>query len=316
LTKFLAGRWTKLVVPPSFSGLSSHTVTGTGNGGALIVGGENGPRTLVPSEQALWRYQHGTLSRGDGGFAILGHSSVAVGNLVYTFGGRYGGTMGVGDDLAELWRFDSIWSQVDVLGRKPTPRSYHAAASRGSSIFVFGGCSDHDRLNDLWKFDTKEAQWEMLHAGGPEACPSPRGGSALVSTSDDRLYCLFGYSGTELHDCWRFDLVSRKWFQLPPALPGARSVFAHCFSAGEILVFAGEGTPSAQGHEGAGSFHRDLFSFNPSDEVWREIPQTGERPCARGWTEMSAVGETTILLVGGLSEGNVRLADAYLLDLV
>jgi hypothetical protein len=35
----------------------------------------------------------------------------------------------------------------------------------GDDLFVFGGCALHDRLNDLWRYNSMTGKWEELHNG-------------------------------------------------------------------------------------------------------------------------------------------------------
>lgn len=74
-----AARWTKVVVPSTFGGVSSHTVSSIAPGVVIVCGGEDGPRTLVNPELSLWKYEKGTFApvKQDKSQAVtlLGHTS-------------------------------------------------------------------------------------------------------------------------------------------------------------------------------------------------------------------------------------------------
>ena len=66
-------------------------------------------------------------------------------------------------------------------GETPCPRSFHAMASVGRSIYIFGGCGpEGKRLNDLYEFNVDSNVWTR-HESGPMA---GRGGAGLVVSSD------------------------------------------------------------------------------------------------------------------------------------
>jgi len=61
---------------------------------------------------------------------------------------------------ADLYCYDmhtNTWSTPApaVEGPMPPSRSFHTACACGDLMFIFGGCGEGGRLNDLWKFDTK-----------------------------------------------------------------------------------------------------------------------------------------------------------------
>lgn len=56
----------------------------------------------------------------------------------------------------------SQWTRAEAKGALPEPRSFHAMAAVGSSLFIFGGCGTGSRLNDLHRFDTDALEWEQM----------------------------------------------------------------------------------------------------------------------------------------------------------
>jgi N-acetylneuraminic acid mutarotase len=228
--------------------------------------------------------------------------------------------MGQGDDLNDLWAFNekSGWSVIEVKSAvRPSPRSYHAGTSTAKHLFVFGGCSGHDRINDLWRFDLKTSMWEQLHAGGDGSDhPSVRGGAMLFAPSEEEIYVICGFAGKELGDAWRFNVETRTWHQIPTGGMPARSVAACANLDGKAIIFGGERDPSADGHKGAGHMRDDVYVFDPKNATWTAVECDGAKPCARGWMDWAPIGNDSLLLIGGLSEENNRLSDMYVFQLL
>lgn len=136
-----------------------------------VIGGELTPRTPLPAEvysydtrQQTW--QHWPAS-GSQPRPILGHSTTAIDSSLYMFGGR------IDDQQAEtpvneLHVYDTkqrTWSKVKpAYGEPPEPRSYHAAASIGPKLYIFGGCGEHGRLHDLHEYDSTTSSWQILQS--------------------------------------------------------------------------------------------------------------------------------------------------------
>ena len=68
--------------------------------------------------------------------------------------------------MNDLYQFDtttSTWTLEEGLGDVPPLRSFHAMASDGQRyLYIFGGCGESGRLNDLYQSDTQEHKWEQL----------------------------------------------------------------------------------------------------------------------------------------------------------
>lgn len=137
----------------------------------------------------------------------------------------------------------------------------------------------------------------------------------LFSPSENEIFVFCGFAGHELGDSWRFDVASRRWQSIPSGPLTARSVAACANLNGRAVIFGGERDPSAEGHKGAGHMLNDVFIFDPKDGSWFKVECDGDQPCARGWMDWAPSGKDSLLLVGGLSEQNERLADVYLLQI-
>ena len=311
--------WKRISAIDSFFARSSHTVTSVRDGSVFVCGGETGPRELVDASNALWNFQNEKFLAVETQeqVALLGHCAFGFEGKLVVFGGRRGGTMGEGDDFADLWEFSEGkgWQLLNVAEGAcvPRPRSYAGSASCGSTFFVFGGCSGHDRLNDLWKFDSSKGSWEELRSENDGPCP--RGGAMVFAPSSEDVYIFGGFAGKELGDVWHFS--NGKWRTIEGGTDvfTPRSVAACANLNGLAFIFGGETAPSSEGHKGAGSFSNEVVVFNPKDDGWTKVKCDGDIPEPRGWTEWDVAGENKILLVGGLSEKAERLNDAYILEI-
>lgn len=270
--------------------------------------------------------------------------------------------------------------QAPVVGNVAEEAVDEETAGYGT-FFVHGGClANGERTNDLWAFDVHTRTWTEL-----PAAPGPARGGAAIAISKSRLFRFGGFDGqseiggqldfihleVEMFDdsfsrgevaiqargSWQSiiqDNADASTNELPiePAQvwPGPRSVASfHALTLGggrEFLVLAmGEGSPSTEGHAGAGEFYGDVWAFQVpplgmttaslTDAVFQAMGRkTGEgkwfkvatrpydddnddsEPLPRGWMAsavMADLEESAIVLWGGLGPDNRRLGDGWIL---
>ena len=239
------------------------------------------------------------------------------------------------------------------------------------TIFIHGGCLAAGRAGDVWSFDVAAASWSQLE----DAPGKPRGGSCLAFTQD-RLYRFGGFDGQiELGGQLdylefakstfdnkggkgEFALFPRKgWktstFGESKNVPGNRSVAGLLpLTTGQgrnfLLLFLGERTSSSKGHDGAGAFWGDVWSYQlrpdgmtaasfkdatrqlvgakTGEDSWSqvEIPEATmleglrEHPGERGWfayAQGQDIDQTSIILWGGINGKNERLGDGWMLTI-
>lgn len=327
---------------------SSHSINAVGSK-LYVFGGEHKPREPVDNllycydlEARAWAAPVPGTAAAPAPGARVGHTAAALGGKLYVYGGRTGVDTGVGTGtgetaLGDLWEFDlaqGSWREVKAPGGPPR-RSYHAMAASDTKLYVFGGCGEAGRLNDLWEFDPLAHEGAGAWRGLPS---SPhikgRGGAGLVASADGAsLFVICGFCGHELSDAHRFDVASGGWDcpgcceeDMAAALP-ARSVFglgshacgacAACSHANHVLLFGGEVDPSTQGHEGAGAFSNDVFCMDTAHgrgaaSAWHKLQPEGQPPMPRGWFAAAAV-PGGMVVYGGNSASNERLEDMWLL---
>ena len=237
------------------------------------------------------------------------------------------------------------------------------------TIFIYGGCPASGRVSDVWAFDIASRFWSQL----PDA-PGPARGGPSLTFSRDRLYRFGGFDGEkELGGPIQFLRLTKstfddkggkgelavipstgKWESVEPSdgtpIPGDRSVAGlQPVTTGQgrhyLLLLLGERVPSSSGHEAAGNFWDDAWSFQLRPEgmtaasfkdatrqlfgaktaegTWArvDVPETSmtgstEHPGPRGWFA-SAQGHDldpcSVVLWGGVLGDNSRAGDGWIL---
>lgn len=251
---------------------------------------------------------------------------MGVGQFLYIFGGRTGGTVSFGqeeDNLVSgesgaLLAFDVLaerWELIDAPG--PEARSFHTMAVVEDKVVVYGGCGAQGRLNDLWLFDPVLRAWSLLNDGKREGSPRAKGGSSLLPLHGigGDLLLLFGFNGEQLGEVHHFNASAGTWLDVTHLqrgdVPSPRSVFASASrqapgtssprAACEVFVLGGELEPSDQGHEGAGAFTDEIYTLTVGqssgegfDYTWQRCEAGGEGAHglageARGWHASAVV---------------------------
>ena len=238
------------------------------------------------------------------------------------------------------------------------------------TLFIHAGCPASGRSSDMWAFDVASHTWAQY----PDAPGPARGGPSLAFTQN-RLYRFGGFDGENelgVQIDYLDILVSTfddkggkgemcvsprtgKWefleFPAEGTSPGNRSVAGlQPITTGQgrnyLLLFLGERDPSSSGHEGAGKFWDDVWSFQlrpdgmtaasfkdairmtvgakTAEGTWApvDIPESTKsksrqaHPGPRGWFASSGgqdLGPSNIILWGGVKPDNERAGDGWIL---
>lgn len=237
------------------------------------------------------------------------------------------------------------------------------------TIVVHGGCPASGRVSDVWAFNIASRRWSQF----PDA-PGPARGGPSLTLSQERLYRFGGFDGEkELGGPIQFlrlitstfedkggkevsavAPLNGQWESVEPPIgtpmPGDRSVAGlQPVTTGQgrhyLLLFLGERDPSSSGHEAAGKFWDDVWSFQLQPEgmtaasfkdatrrlfgaktaegTWArvDVPESSmsgntKHPGQRGWFA-SAPGQDldpcSVLLWGGVLGDNSRAGDGWIL---
>ncbi|XP_010942274.1 thiohydroximate-O-sulfate sulfur/sulfate-lyase (nitrile-forming) NSP5 isoform X3 [Elaeis guineensis] len=299
---------------------SSHAITVVGHK-AYAFGGEFSPRIPVDNKLHVFDLEDQTWSVaaavGDIPPPRVGVTMAAIGTTIYIFGGR--------DlehkELNELYSFDTctnVWMLLSSDEVGPPHRSYHSMAADEQRVYIFGGCGNAGRLNDLWAYDISDRQWIQLPS--PDESCRPRGGPGLA-VAGGKIWVVYGFSGVELDDVHCFDPISEKWTLVETSgdKPSPRSVFSTAGIGKYVIIYGGEIDPSDLGHLGAGKFSAEVFALDTETNAWKKLKDfsdASEQPGPRGWCAFSCgkiEGKEGLLVYGGNSPTNDRLDDIFFL---
>lgn len=303
---------------------SSHAIAVVGHK-VYAFGGEFSPRVPVDNQLHVFNLPDQTWSviadaKGDTPPPRVGVTMASIGHTIYVFGGRDA----THKELDDLYSFDTLtttWTHHRRLsGPGPPHRSYHSmtADHTAGRVYVFGGCGNAGRLNDLWAYDVVDNKWIQFPLPAGEDSCKPRGGPGLAAV-DGKIWVVYGFSGVELDDVHCFDPNPNggggRWVEVETKgdKPTPRSVFSTLVLGKYIFICGGEIDPSDLGHLGAGKFSQDVFALDTDTLVWKRLEDAGSAgPSPRGWSAFAAAGEEAGLLVyGGNSPTNERLDDIF-----
>jgi len=140
------------------------------------------------------------------------------------------------------------WTRYKCSGASPSPRFDYAACRVAESMYIFGGNTENDSLNNLWEYALDTRTWtQVVNTTG--SGPSPRVSHPLVPFGnrlvvfggcDPHVANMASSFDSALH-C--FDLQGRCWscLAIGGVLPRARSSHAAIPCRGGFLIFGGRG---------------------------------------------------------------------------
>ncbi|CAA0808406.1 Galactose oxidase/kelch repeat superfamily protein [Striga hermonthica] len=316
MSKLAKGKWLKLEQTGEGPGArSSHAITVVGQK-AYSFGGEFVPRVPVDNHLHVFDLVDWTWSVANAQGQIppprVGVSMSSIGETIYVFGGRDEAHK----ELNEFYSFDTHTNTWALLPSGPAHRSYHSMAADERRVYIFGGCGNSGRLNDLWAFDVVDREWVEFPLPGESV--KPRGGPGLASVLG-KIWVLYGFAGMEVDDVHYFDLKEGKWVHVETdgEKPSPRSVFSTLGIGKYIFVYGGEIDPSDLGHMGAGKFAGDVYALDTETLVWKKWDDglgCEDHPGPRGWCAFSSGqlhGQEGMLVYGGNSPSNDRLNDIF-----
>lgn len=237
------------------------------------------------------------------------------------------------------------------------------------TIFIHGGCPASGRVSDVWAFNIGARTWSQY----PDA-PGPARGGPSLTFSRKRLYRFGGFDGEkELGGSIQVLRLTNLTFNdkggqgelgvaplngqwesieapVGTPMPGDRSVAGlQPVTTGQgrqyLLLFLGERDPSSSGHDAAGKFWDDVWSFQIPPEgmtaasfkdatrqlfgaktgegTWArvDVPESSmsgkvEHPGKRGWFASAPAQDLdpgSFLLWGGVLGDNSRAGDGWIL---
>ena len=137
-----------------------------------------------------------------------GHSSMAVGNRMISWGGTFSGLPEVHTNdlktkltsIIEVFDIESgRWTQEATVGEPPLGVRGHCSTVLGGDVYYFGGFCGHDwcRHNSLHCLDIVNNTWRPLEPHNPTKGPMKKSRCGIVGFIDDGKHylCVFGGTG-------------------------------------------------------------------------------------------------------------------------
>jgi hypothetical protein len=224
----------------------------------------------------------------------------------------YGGQKSDGSIEHEMFAYligSSELSFVDFAGDVPAARHSAALSCLGSRLILHGGgaagvnsyndLSSANPLNDVWQFDISNVQWSPLRRPQPAAISNISNRSTFFSNSSN------------------FTAVPTTSLQTLPE-EGAPTLLGHSMvHLGPILVIFG-GFSASPGT--ASKPVNQLYSLDPRQGQWKKLqPPTLSVPPPRGYHahafSPSATFSASLVVFGGIANGNQVLGDAWVIPL-
>ncbi|KAK0423871.1 hypothetical protein QR680_008380 [Steinernema hermaphroditum] len=181
----------------------------------------------------------------------------------------------------QLLMFDSEWHILTQGGNVPLARA--AASStlvpHESTVYLFGGRLQSDRLNDLYALDLISLIWRQIIIDGP----CGRSWCTLTyvpKQGEEQDYCfLYGGIDTEsnpLSDCWRLKIGDReniRWEEEAKyTAPCPRLWHSACYIGGQIIVFGGMASnPFDRSDQNSARYLNDIWRYDVSPKSLKAL---------------------------------------------
>jgi len=242
------------------------------------------------------------------------HCTVELDGSVYVFGGDTGNFYTDVKLLNDLYVFDAgrkLWRRLkpqDNSPHVPPPRCGHTLVPYNGRLFLFGGSSVDEALNDLWVFDPSLCTWEELSPSGLP--PSTRLFHTAV-VHDDSMYVFGGSDGD--NEIWRLSFTNLAWQKVPIASDPMDSNTGRPSCRWMHTATAWEDSMYVYGGEVCGRSSDELWQWSFLTNRWAklEAPEVkGNPPCGRSF-HASATLKRKWLIHAGRNDTMGKLGDAY-----
>jgi len=204
----------------------------------------------------------------------------------------------------------STWSQVLQLNPATyTPRAGHASVAVNDCLYVFGGTTLNDLLNNLLVFCVSApSSWQTVARSEP--WPAPRYGHAMCAV-DMRIFLYGGVlsDGNSSSELWEFDIPVGRWKMIntsssvhPPALSG------HTLTPVDAKWLYVVGGRTSDG-ECVSDVHVAGISTGVDDVRWQRVRSRGGREARHrlvGHTTVFHNESRSLLVFGGFSPESAR----------
>jgi hypothetical protein len=105
------------------------------------------------------------------------------------------------------------WKNIQVTGRRPTPRKDMAMAKLGRKVYMIGGRGVFVK-NEFWILNLETDSWHEIKVNGQD--PGGRGKHSLNPINENQLIFIGGYGiigrmSRRFSDVWMFDIQANEW---------------------------------------------------------------------------------------------------------
>lgn len=227
-------------------------------------------------------------------------SDEAAGGRLFVFGGSTFNVAGTEfqpfGDLSVYSVARNAWTTLSAsdIGTSPHPGARSGANlwAVGDRLYLFGGIdATFATHNDLWTYDLRRGVWSVVAVNGPT--PPPRHVAQAGTVARHGRLTVYGGEAidpaagfTVLADTWQFDLASRRWVNVTPAVDNIvppRNYGAAAVVGAAMYLQSGD-VPG--GTSGCGA----PFEQNPVAELWRFDLVN------RGWRRVAPAGDPLVRL--------------------
>ena len=152
------------------------------------------------------------------------------------------------DNQTYVFRKDScianVWTHRRCTGPIPTPRVDFGYANIHGNAYIFGGCTERSRVNDLWCLNLTSFIWTSINVDSANI-PHERGGHRMVAINENELFMCGGWYNGDLQDCWIYNIELNKWTEYKNSNFTERCCFRMVSTAQKdnttkVYVFGGE----------------------------------------------------------------------------
>jgi N-acetylneuraminic acid mutarotase len=134
---------------------------------------------------------------------------------VYTFGGWNGFSRTWFNDVNCLDFTTMNWRAIQAKGTPPRERTSHSAVVWKDSMYVFGGFSGEEYLNDLHEFDFNTETWRDISHECKGNIPAPRS-RFCAAVHGDFMFLLGGWNKVGyFNDFYMFNFRTKVWSCIP-----------------------------------------------------------------------------------------------------
>lgn len=239
----------------------------------LIIGGANPGQIftevyVLDLKSRAWDTLEATGFRGR-----YEHAAFCVSNhpgQLFVFGGAT--QTGSLNDVQKLDVGSGMWTDVEVKGVPPSPRTHRSSVVIGSKVYFYsGGHSGPDPVGDrrVHCLDTAAMSWSSLAPLGDS--PKPRHGHILVALNN-KIYLHGGMAGSTFYDdLFILDLDRNSWSTVKKkkTFPPARAAHEAVIINKDLILFGGMNKVGALD---------DAYKFNTESRTWSKLEFEGPAP--------------------------------------